>query len=162
MFSGSSGSHCTVSSATTGKGRFGSATGSTTSGNHDATYTDYTSIGDSSNNAITSYHNTSSGRLNLQNCTFTSCGRTEITNSHAAAYVNVDTCTWTSTVATRSFVPLAGQALTSGTRTLNNNYFDTIVGNSSTILGYTFTGNCLAGDWSITTGAAPCSAMKSS
>lgn len=160
VFSGSSGSHCTVSSSGAAKGRFNGTNFSTSSSNLDATYTDFTSVGDSSNASLVSYHNSSSGRLNLQNCTFTSCGQVSLGTTHAAGYVNVDSCTWTSTVATRSLTLTSTQSKTSGTRVINNCYVDAIWGASSSpaplYQDYTITGNAFVGDCSfVNTSAVP-------
>jgi hypothetical protein len=155
LFSGTSNSHITVSSIGSGKGRFTYTGGAATTGsNFDATYVDFTSIGDSSNSAILLYLAATTARLVLQNCTFTSCGNIQINQTGAAGYMVIDSNKWYSTVASRCLIPAASQARTTGTRIIRNNGFDAVFGLSSSLQDWTIQGNAILGDWSLVASSA--------
>lgn len=156
VFNGSSGSHCTVSSSGAAKGRFTYTGGSAaTASDFDASYTDFSDLGDASNAAALLYGGSSTTHLQrFDNCTFTTCGPVQLANCSATGTQSFASCRWTGGTGTRSLIPIATQALTSGTRLLSNCALDKILGNSSSLLDWTITGNVFADDISVLASAA--------
>jgi hypothetical protein len=156
VFAGSSGSRCSVTSTTVGNARFTYTGGAaTTASNIEASYTDFVGLGDSSNAAFFLYGGSSTTHLmTFDHCTFDQCGPVQFANCSASGTMSLDSCTWTNGTHTRSIIPIATQARTSGVRLINNCALDKILGNSTSLLGWTLTGNVFADDISILASAA--------
>lgn len=150
VFSGSSGSHCTISATTTGNGRFYSTQNLA---QFDILYTDVTGIGESTNPAFQGQvYALTVGMIKFRNCTFTSCGSNYLStagNPVGGSTIVVDSCTWTGTVASTCLqFPGSGVAITTGTRTINNCSFDKQMGASGQYMkDFTITGNYFGGGY---------------
>lgn len=152
-FNGSSGAHCTVTSDTTNSaqtGYFGAAAGSST-GQMTATYTDFSNLGDSSQN----WHTLQAGggsTYSWTNCTFNNCGSMGASSSGNATmnFVMTD-CIFTNS-ANASTVMAHGfsTALTGGTRAFTRCSFDKRVGTSSAYYNWTFDKCYFGGGLSVT------------
>jgi hypothetical protein len=138
---GSSGSRCTVNSNASGGN--GYITNTADSGSLVVTYCDFTRVGDATNPAVRANAQQDAG-IDLQNCTFTSCGKITQTGSPGATIVfRFRGVTTTSTAGTTSLdIDTGTTTMTSGTRLVQDCAFDKITTISRT-LNLTCTNNIL-------------------
>lgn len=125
-FAGSSGSHCTVRSNAGGaNGRF--TTTGTYGGLIEATYTDFTRIGDASNAGFTMTL-TGDSLTTFTNCVFDACGQLTFggTNIVGATQFTMQNCRWKNTAASNCITTTMYNDKTTGTRLIDGNTFDKI------------------------------------
>jgi hypothetical protein len=152
LFSGSSGSRATVRTLRTNgdeaRGRFTILSYLTGLAYTEATYTDFTDIGDATNDSITGYIS-SSGFFKFSDCTFTRCGRVNAspTNINLSGIVWFRRNVWTSSLGTTSVLFNALTGVLTGTREFTGNYVDGAVSTLSNI--FTITHNVFAGGISL-------------
>lgn len=145
---GTAGSHAIVRSVTDSSaapGRIASG-GFTQGGNVQAAYTDFSRIGNATNNAI-GFYPSSGATTTLENCTFDYCGkvsRTDIALDAAFTFLVAD-CQFTNGLDDCDINATATAALTSGGRSLLRSYFGKGVGSATLTMswvGYTVE-NCI-------------------
>ncbi len=128
---GQSGTYGTLQSSSTGVLSF---TGSDwlSAGLGSIRYYNLTKIGKSSINSWL-FNLTSSGDdFSIRNCTLTNCGQiSRLYNPDGASIIVIEDTTWSSTPGSCLGPSLGGDAITSGTRSIQGNYFDSSLGNDS-------------------------------
>jgi hypothetical protein len=125
-FNGTAESRCTMSSTGTGTTNgYGSYPGQQNAGLVEATYTDFTRIGDSANNCFIGWSNATTARFLFNRCTFTSCGQLSVGVAFgASSYYSVTNCQWFSTLSTYCASLSYNATFTAGTRQFSNNRCD--------------------------------------
>lgn len=126
IINGTTGSHCTVTKTGSGSAALtGFAPISPNgSGNVRATYTDFSSLGTASINAINFKCYTGGDAFTLDHCTFTACGQTAVSNGQTNQNTSITNCRWTGSLNSNTISLDASTGWVSGTRTFTNNIVD--------------------------------------
>lgn len=129
---GTSGARNTITSNTTGGAKPGAFTAGTgpwlQGGLIQATYTDFSKIGDASTDAMAFGATASGNTFSLDNCTLTTCGR--INTAYAPAdgsNVSITNCSFKSSAGSQSLTVNSSNGITSGTRKIQGCIFDKLV-----------------------------------
>jgi hypothetical protein len=129
---GTTGSHCTVNSNASGGNAWFSNRGfNTRLGSMTATFTDFTRIGDATNDGWQLYFSsgtTEPDTLSLHDCTITASGRiNNLVNTNSAAVISLQRVTTSSSAGTTPIVLAGSNGLTTGTAEMLQCSFDTNV-----------------------------------
>jgi hypothetical protein len=152
---GTPSSPCTVTSESASSAACGfiTAGGFTGGGNIDAEWTNFSRIGDASQDGFLPQMGNASSYFRLVDCTVSTCGRINYAAAvGAASYLELRRTRWTSTAGSACINHLGSAAITSGTRLVEDCAFDKIV-NFFTAVDVTFRRCYFAAVWSMTNAA---------